>query len=303
MQANFVVVLQYIIMETKKPVLDTTSSKTESTINYKVFTGEDLNYYKLWHYHREIEIIYVNKGRGKRYIGSHISYFRGGELIMIGAFLPHYSFIDPILKGQKKISIQLKEGFPDASFLMLPEMMPVRTLLERARRGISFEGNTKRNVGAKIEKLEGLAPLDRFVAFMGILRDLAQSKDYKVLNSTGYQLEITPQDNERLRIIFNFVRENFQRQMSLDEVAGMISMTPPAFARYFKKNTGKTFTEFVNEYRLVHASKLLAEKPISITDICFESGFNNFSHFNKLFKEYTGKSPSDYRKEFKQLVS
>jgi len=290
-------------METKKPVLETTTSKTESTINYKIFTGEELNVYKLWHYHREVEIIFVNKGRGKRYIGSHISYFRGGELIMIGAYLPHYSFIDPILKDQKKISIQLKEGFPDTTFLMFPEMAPVRTLFERARRGISFEGNTKRNVGAKIEKLGGMAPMDRFIAFLGILRDLAQSKDYKILNSTGYQLEITPQDNERLRIIFNFVRENFQRQMSLDEVADMISMTPPAFARYFKKNTGKTFTQFVNEYRLVHASKLLAEKPLSITDVCFESGFNNFSHFNKLFKEYTGKSPSDYRKEFKQLVS
>jgi AraC-like DNA-binding protein len=91
--------------------------------------------------------------------------------------------------------------------------------------------------------------------------------------------------------------------MSLDEVADLISMTPPALARYFKKNTGKTYTQFVNEYRLVHASKLLAEKPATITDICFESGFNNFSHFNKLFKEYTGKSPSEYRKEFKQMVS
>ena len=290
-------------METKKPVLDNTTSRTENTIQYKVFTGEDLNNYKLWHYHREIEIIYVNKGRGKRYIGSHISYFRGGELIMIGAYLPHYSFIDPLLKDQKKISIQLREGFAGSSLLIFPEMMPVRTMFERARRGISFEGNTKRNVGAKIEKLGGLEPLDRFVAFIGILKDLALSKDYKVLNSTGYQLEITPQDNERMRVIFNFVRQNFQRQMSLNEVADLISMTPPALARYFKKNTGKTFTQFVNEYRLVHASKLLAEKPLSITEICFESGFNNFSHFNKLFKEYTGKSPSEYRKEFKQLVS
>jgi AraC-like DNA-binding protein len=289
-------------METNKPVLENINLSSDSTIQYKEFTDEDVNTYKLWHYHREIEIIYVNKGRGKRYIGSHISYFSGGELILIGAFLPHYSFIDPVLKDQKKISIQLREGFPGASLLMFPEMKPIRTLFDRARRGISFDGNTKRNVGKKIEKLQGLDPTERFIAFLGILQDLAKSEEYRVLNSTGYQLEITPQDNERLREIFNFVRENFKRQISLEEVADLSSMTTPSFARYFKKNTGKTFTQFVNEYRLVHASKLLAEKPTSITDICFESGFNNFSHFNKLFREYTGKSPSEYRKEFKQLV-
>ena len=132
--------------------------------------------------------------------------------------------------------------------------------------------------------------------------DLSQTEEYKVLNSGDYQLEITPQDNERLQQIFNFVRENFKRQISLEEITEEVSMTAPAFARYFKKNTGKTFTQFVNEYRLVHASKLLAEKPTSITDVCFESGFNNFSHFNKSFKAFTGMSPSEYRNQLKTVM-
>lgn len=289
-------------MDTNKPVLENINLASTNTIQIKEFESEDVNNYKLWHYHQELELIYINKGRGKRYIGSHISYFNKGELILIGAYLPHYSFIDPVEKGQKKISIQLREGFPGVSLLMFPEMMPVKALLERVRKGVSFFGQTKRDVGKKIEALGSLTPLDRFIGFLDILRDLSLSEEYKVLNSSGYQLEITPQDNERLSDIFNFVRENFKRQISLNEIAEETSMTPPSFARYFKKNTGKTFTQFVNEYRLVHASKLLAEKPTSITDICFESGFNNFSHFNKLFKEYTGQSPSDYRKEFKQIV-
>jgi AraC-like DNA-binding protein len=186
--------------------------------------------------------------------------------------------------------------------LMMPEMQPVRQLLERARLGISFTGQTKVRVGKKLEKLETMSPLDRIIQVFEILKDLALTEEYKVLNSEGFMIEIAPQDNERLRNIFNFVREHFKRQISLEEIAEESSMTPPAFARYFKKNTGKTFTQFVNEYRLVHASKMLAEKPTSITDVCFESGFNNFSHFSKLFREYTGKSPSDYRKEFKQIV-
>ena len=289
-------------MDTNKPVLENINLASTNRIQIKEFESEDVNVYKLWHYHQELELIYINKGRGKRYIGSHISYFKNGELILIGAYLPHYSFIDPVEKGQKKISIQLREGFPGVSLLMFPEMMPVKALLERVRKGVSFFGKTKRDVGKKIEALGSLTPLDRFIGFLDILKDLSISEEYKVLNSSGYQLEITPQDNERLSDIFNFVRENFKRQIPLEEITEQVSMTPPSFARYFKKNTGKTFTQFVNEYRLVHASKLLAEKPTSIADICFESGFNNFSHFNKLFKEYSGQSPSDYRKEFKQIV-
>jgi AraC-like DNA-binding protein len=290
-------------MEQNKPRLEDINPSSASTILVKEFIDEDVNVYKFWHYHKELELLYINKGRGKRYIGSHISYFRGGELILIGAYLPHYSFLEPVLKDQKKISVQLREGFPGVSMLMFPEMQPVKQLLERVRRGVSFHGDTKRMVGSKVEKLVHATPQERFIGFLEILIDLSQSEEYEVLNSGDYQLEITTQDNERLRTIFNFVREQFKRPISLEEVAEKSSMTPPSFARYFKKNTGKTFTQFVNEYRLVHASKLLAEKPTSITDICFESGFNNFSHFNKLFKEYTGKSPSDYRKEFTQIVS
>lgn len=290
-------------MEINKPSLQQLSPNSEATIHYKSFMDEEVNVFKFWHYHRELELLYINKGSGKRYIGSHISYFKGGELILIGPMLPHYSFVDPVLPNQKKVSIQLREGFPGVTILMMPEMQPIRQLLERARLGVSFFGQTKIEVGKKLEELEDASPIDRVIMTFEILKLLAQSEDYKVLNSEGYQIEIAPQDNERLRNIFNFVRENFKRQISLDEIANESSMTPPSFARYFKKNTGKTFTQFVNEYRLVHASKLLAEKPTSITDICFESGFNNFSHFNKLFKDYTGQSPSDYRKEFRQIVS
>ena len=99
------------------------------------------------------------------------------------------------------------------------------------------------------------------------------------------------------------MKEEFKRPIPLEEIAGMANMTVPSFCRYFKKITGKTFIQFVNEYRLVHASKLLHEEQMSILDVCFESGFNNFSHFNKQFKKFTGKSPSYYRNELKYVVS
>lgn len=289
-------------MDPNKPSLQQLSPGTDATIFYNSFEKEELNVFKFWHYHREVEILYINRGSGKRYIGSHITYFNKGELILIGSMLPHYSFVDPVIPGQKKVSVQMREGFPGVNLLMMPEMHAIRMLLQRARLGVSFFGKTKEKVGRKLEKLADSSPIDKLVKVFDILKDLALSSEYKVLNSEGFQIEITPQDNERLRDIFNFVRQHFKRQITLDEVAEKSNLTPPSFARYFKKNTGKTFTQFVNEYRLVHASKLLAEQPSSITDICYDSGFNNFSHFNKLFKEYTGKSPSEYRKDLTQIV-
>ena len=126
--------------------------------------------------------------------------------------------------------------------------------------------------------------------------------EFKILNAGGFFMETQIQDNNRINIVFNYVKDHFQEQISLDVVAEMASMTVPSFCRYFKKITKKTFTKFVNEYRIVHASKLLAEKPIGITEVCYESGFNNFSHFNKLFKEFTGKSASQYRQELKSVI-
>ena len=141
------------------------------------------------------------------------------------------------------------------------------------------------------------------LSFLKILQKLAKTKDYSLLNVHDFGVEIYQQDNDRVDRIFKYITNHFKEHISLDEIAELVNMTPPSFCRYLKKVTGKTFTALVNEYRIVHASKLLTEKPTSITDICYESGFNNFSHFNKLFKKTTGKSPSAYRNEMKRLIS
>ena len=131
---------------------------------------------------------------------------------------------------------------------------------------------------------------------------LAKTDDYTLLNADGFAFETEPQDSAKIDIIFKYINKNFQSHITLDEIADKVSMTVPAFCRYFKKATGKTFTKLVNEYRVVHATKLLQENQSSITDICFECGFNNFSHFNRLFKEFTGKSASKYRSEMKRMI-
>jgi AraC-like DNA-binding protein len=255
-----------------------------------------------WHFHPELELVYVNNAKGKRHIGSHLSYFNNSQLILMGASLPHSGFTDRFTSNGTETLIQFKEDFLGETFFDIPEMQTVKTLFARAKKGLLFHQEAKKEIGPKIEALLKYEGIDRIIHFLEILKDLSLSKDYSLLNVDGFAFEVEPQDNNKIEIIFQHVRNNFTQQITLDEISEKVSMTVPAFCRYFKKVTGKTFTQFVNEFRIVHATKLLAEKPTSITDICFESGFNNFSHFNKLFKKFTGKSPLKYRHEMKQLV-
>lgn len=252
-----------------------------------------------WHFHPELELIYINNGHGKTHIGNHLSYFNNSQLLLIGSNLPHNGFTDRLTRNGKETLIQFKPQIFGNIFIDLPEMVEIKSLLKRAEKGIKFKRDTKNKLGPKIENLKNYDGFNRFVKLMEILQGLALSQDYEILNSNGYAFETKPQDSQKIDVIFKYINTNFMNQISLDEIADQASMTVPAFCRYFKKVTGKTFTKLVNEYRVVHATKLLHESQMSITDICFECGFNNFSHFNKLFKEFTGKSASKYRSEIK----
>ncbi|PTS97858.1 AraC family transcriptional regulator, partial [Pedobacter sp. HMWF019] len=249
-----------------------------------------------------IELVFVNGGAGKRQIGSHISYYTDGDLILIGSNLPHCGFTDYNTGNKTETVVQMKPDFLGEGFLGLQETRSIQELFDKAKGGIAFGKETKRVVGKQIEKLEGLLPFERLLGLLAVLKNLQSADDYKILNASGFSLEMQVQDNVRINMVFNYVKDHFNTQISLEKVAAMSSMTVPSFCRYFKKITKKTFTAFVNEYRVVHASKLLAEKPTSIANICYESGFNNFSHFNKSFKEFTGKSASQYRKELNSII-
>ena len=289
-------------MKNTKPSFEKIIPEFGTSMRVKQHTKMVENKLPTWHFHPELELVYINNAKGKRHIGSHLSYFDNSQLILIGASLPHSGFTDRFTTNGSETIIQFKEDFLGNDFLKIPETKLIKTLFERAKKGILFEGNTKDKVGHKIEDLLNKEGLERVIYFLEILKDLASSKNYSLLNVDGFAFEIEPQDNKKIDIIFGHVNKNFKQPIPLNEIADKVSMTVPAFCRYFKKSTGKTFTQFVNEFRIVHATKLLAENPTSITDICFESGFNNFSHFNKLFKKFTGKSPLKYRNEMKQLV-
>jgi AraC-like DNA-binding protein len=285
-----------------KPTLEKISPDFGSSILVKKHTEFLKQIKAFWHFHPEIELVYVNKGKGKRHIGNHLSYFNNSQLLLIGSNLPHNGFTDRLTTNGSETLVQFKPDFLGEAFFEAPEMKPISILFEKAKKGILFGIKTKAKLGAKIEKLADKGGFKQILILLEILHTLSKSEDYTLLNADGFAFETQPQDSSKIDVIFKHINENFNQHISLDEIADLVSMTVPAFCRFFKKTTGKTFTKLVNEYRVVHATKLLSESQKSITDICFECGFNNFSHFNKLFKEFTGKSASKYRSEMLSLI-
>ncbi|MDC6354754.1 MULTISPECIES: AraC family transcriptional regulator [Robiginitalea] len=285
-----------------KPAFEAIEPDFGQSFTYQKFDALKPNKNLVWHYHPEIELVYVNGGNGKRQIGSHVSYYTQGDLILIGSNLPHCGFTDACTGNTSESVVQMKTDFLGSDFFSIPEMRNIRQLFEKAKGGIAFTGSAKKKIGEKIEILEYKSDFQRLLAILNILNELGSTSEYQILNAEHLSVETQSKENERINSIFNFVKENYREPISLEEMADLTHMTVPSFCRYFKKVTNKTFVQFVNEYRMVHASNLLSENEMSITEICFESGFNNFSHFNKSFKAFTGMSPSEYRNQLKSVM-
>lgn len=289
-------------MRSSKPTFESISPSFGNSFAYQQFDEIHINDNSVWHYHPEIELVYVNGGTGRRQVGSNVSYYTWGTLILVGSNLPHCGFTDQLTGHKRETVIHMKENFLGSEFFNLPETSKIKTLLQVAKRGIVFYGETKVKIGAMMEAMETQGDFQRLVSQLSILHELATTDEYRILNADGFSLLSDVKDNERINAVFNYVKSHFKEEISLDIMADLTSLTVPSFCRYFKLVTNKTFTQFVNEYRLVRASRLLAEQTMSITEVCFESGFNNFSHFNKKFKAFTGQTPSAYRKELRLVL-
>ena len=284
------------------PTFEKISTPHGGSILIRKFSHASRDTRAYWHYHPELELVYVRGGSGKRHVGSHLSYFQEGELVLIGPDLPHQGFTNRLSGHSCETVVHWLADCLGSNFFDVAEMAPIKRMFELSKKGLAFTGKTKLSVGTKLERLYELNHFKQVTRLLEILNDLALSDEYVILNADGFSFEVEGQDNDRINMVFNHVRKHFQEVITLTDIADLVSMTEPSFCRYFKKLTSKTFVQFLNEYRLVHASKLLAEKKINITEICYESGFGNFSHFNKQFKIFTGKTPSQYRQDLKQII-
>ncbi len=257
-----------------------------------------------WHYHGEVELIHLKKGEGTQFVGDNISRFKSGDVIIVGSNLPHYwRFDDIYYEEDSKVKADVRvahfqEKFWGEQFLDLPENLSIRNALEKSKRGIRISGKTKQFVANILESLMKAEGHHRVVLLMEALSAIGSCSNLTYLSSIGFKQDLVEAENDRINTIYDYSIRNFRNKIQLEEIAAMANISPNSFCRYFKSRTRKTFSQFLIELRVGHACKLLIENNLSIKQICYESGFNNFTSFHKYFKMITGKSPLTYQKEF-----
>lgn len=277
-------------LELVKPLLG-----TSFTVKHYLESNENEKA-SFWHFHPEIELVFVRGGNGIRHVGNHMSYYEDGDLVLIGSNLPHNGFTDRYTGNSEEVVVQFLEDFVGKQFWETPETAGIKELFSRSLNGVVFKGKTKRKVGNLMKTLAGRAPFQRMLSLLEILHVLAESTEYKVLNASTYTIDINASKNQRASNIFTYVRKNYQSAISLSEIASVSAMTVPSFCRYFKNLTDKTFTQFLNEYRIIEACRMLTETDYPIGEVSVRVGFNSIAHFNKHFKQMTSNTPKEYRK-------
>ena len=251
------------------------------------------------HFHPEYELNFILNGRGvRRVVGDSMEEIGEIELVLVGPNLQHgWQLHNCTNKKIHEITIQFHNDLFDSKLLARRIMKPIKDMFDRSSHGILFSDKVAEEVKPKILKLSKIDSIDYFLELISILQDLALSRNQKLLSSytpTNKDFE----NSDKIKIIYEFIQENYQNRISLDQISKLVNMSPVSFNRFIKKRTGKTFIEYVNDTRIGYAARWLIEKDLSIAEIAFKCGFNNIANFNRVFKKSKNCTPSQYREEF-----
>ncbi|CCH55874.1 transcriptional regulator, AraC family [Fibrisoma limi BUZ 3] len=263
-----------------------------------------LYFYNRWHYHADVELVYIEQGSGTQFVGDRIQPFSAGDVLLIGSNLPHYWRCDDAYFNEGSslravaTVVHFKEACLGDSFLELPESLEVKNLLETAKLGMRLDGALRVAVAEKLRHLLEARGLERIILLLSILHLIADSTEKSLLTSANPFRISAETDTDRINRILQYSLKNYHRPISLEEIAEVATMSPNSFCRYFKSHNRKTYTQFLTELRVGRACSLLIENKISIAQVCYESGFNSFSNFNKYFKTVMGVSPLKYQQQY-----
>ena len=262
-------------------------------LNMRSFNGP-------YHFHPELELTWIRKSSGKRYVGGNVSDYKPDDLVLVGANVPHcwHSMNEAIPENAQAMVIPFRPNFAGKIFLELPELMKIKSLLEKDIAGVLIKGNTKAKIISRMKQCAAADGLNRLLQFINILDLIANSEEIQVVDHHFAGFTASPAETERFRKVFSFLIENYQQEINLKTVAKIANLTPTAFCRYFKNITRKTLMSIVTEFRINQACQLLRNSEKPVNEICFECGFGNNSYFNKTFKAITGYTPLQYRNLF-----
>ncbi len=275
--------------------------KTEQ-VSFHTQVDEEQYFYDTLHQHPEIQVTLIEESHGTLIYGDYLGNFAPGDVFVIGPNAPHVFRNDASYyeagstKKAKALTFFFDRSTLGTSFLDLPEAKGLVTLIEEAGRGMKLSGDHVEELRGKIRSLFRLEGLDRIITLIEILKDLSTGSDFHYLSGQLFAKKVNEIEGKRLNDIFNFTMQEYSKPIQLAEVAEVANMTKTAFCRYFKQHTRKTYLDFLNEYRVGQACKMLAERDKPIAQIAFECGFNNLSNFNRRFKGVKGTSPRNFAK-------
>jgi AraC-like DNA-binding protein len=287
-----------------KPLLEKSIENLNQS--YLVKTLKEPFFDPNWHFHPHYQLFTVIKGTGTRFIGDDIRHFNVGDTVFLAPNMPHlwrsdreYFEKDSQLMTEG-IVVYFKEDFLGSEFFEKPEMYDIKMLLKKSERGLDLTGTLKEELVNDLKKLPAVNGFQGIIKLLGILDKLSKSTDYQYIASTTYSNTHKISETERMRLVHEYVLKHFKENINLSTVATLSNMTDAAFCRYFKSRTNKTFSDFVKEIRIGNACKMLQDENKSISQTCYESGYNTVSNFNNQFKSLKGISPKQYQKLYRR---
>jgi len=260
-----------------------------------------------WHYHKEYELVFILNGQGHRYVGNNFEIFSSYDLVFLGSNLPH-CWINEISAEEQSpnaIVLYLKEAFFEQSWFESSEFDSIRNLLEMSRKGMKFSCDAALRQKEKLVELSKLQSIKKLILLLEILQDLSESSkaDYRLLCDHDFSGDLNSVNNERMNVIYKYIAENYNKKISLANVAEEVCMSAGYFSRFFSKTMKKTFFEFLNDYKVSRSCKLMIETDKSISEICYDAGFESIPFFYRQFKKFKGCQPKQYRLNYRKADS
>lgn len=259
------------------------------------------NYTFPWHYHCQYELIYVEEGEGYCVVGDNILNYTHESLFLFGPNLPHWMqnneeyYQEDCPLRVKGVNVQFEKDLMQYSFSNYLQFSSLRELLSLSSRGIHFDLRKHPQVSALMKKIPGSKGVDQFVLLLQVFSELSKIKEMVIGASPNYEETLGNFKVGKLDKIIAYLSRYYTREITLEEISSFAAMNPSSFCRFFKGNTGKTFKEYIVEMRVGYACNLLAVSQLSISQICYQSGFDSVSHFNRCFRKMKGCSPSEYK--------
>ena len=256
----------------------------------------------LWHFHPEYELVLNIKSNGTRIVGDSVELFDRYDMVLISGNIPHcwnYYKQNNTLPDNHGIIVNFKLESIGEALLSQHEFHCFKELLGDADRGIAFPVEDSRKAEKYLVQMISNKGIDKMIDFFNIIKILCSSGKRAYICSDNYKLAFDERGNKRMSDVYTYIRENYFKAIPLEKIAKIAKMSPFAFSRYFKKNCGAGFIEYLNRVRTNKACYLLRETEYAVHDIAAECGFASISNFNKQFRKAEGISPRDFRAQFK----